>query len=265
MGSNSIQGKRIRISLGKQMRASPSFDCYGVWPNWDDYAEEVKAAIVGAAEVFYPSPLYEDIFRSLGKETYPRNYYAFLGNKIRQTSLFQFLGISHPRTRIYYGRNRLVRIGSDFPYPFVAKTPVGSSMGHGVYLIQGEAELANYLESHHPAYIQEYLPLSRDLRVVLIKGRVIHAYWRTHQPGEFRNNVAQGGMISFDAIPDEALHFAADAAGRCGFDEVGLDICHAHGRYYVIEANMVFGREGFRQAGLDFYEMLCVMEESGLL
>ena len=91
------------------------------------------------------------------------------------------------------------------------------------------------------------MPLSRDLRVVVIKGRVIHAYWRIHQPGEFRNNVAQGGTISFDAIPDEALHFAADAAARCGFDEVGLDICHARGRYYVIEANMVFGREGFRQ------------------
>jgi len=265
MDSDDIQAKRIRISLGKRMRASPSFRCYGVQPNWDDYAEEVKAAIMGAAEVFYPSPLYEDIFRSLGKETYPRNHAAFLGNKIRQTNLFQLLGIAHPRTRIYYGRNRPARICSDFPYPFVAKTPVGSSMGHGVYLIQSEVELANYLRNHLPAYIQEYFPLTRDLRVVLIRGRVVNAYWRIHQPGEFRNNVAQGGEISFDEIPDEALHFAADAAARCGFDEVGLDICHAHGRYYVIEANMVFGHEGFRQRGLDLYEILCDLEKSGLL
>ncbi len=265
MEPSGIQGKRVRISLGKRMRASPSFRCCGVRLNWDDYPDEVKAAIIDAAEVFYPSPLYEDIFQARGKETYPRNYYAFLGNKIRQTNLFQFLGISHPRTRIYYGRNRPARICGDFPYPFVAKTPVGSSMGQGVYLIQDEAELARYLERHHPAYIQEYLPLTRDLRVVVIKGRVVHAYWRIHQPGEFRNNVAQGGTISFDAIPDEALLFAADAAARCGFDEVGLDICHVNDRYYVIEANMVFGREGFRQAGLDFYEMLCDMEESGLL
>ncbi len=265
MDSDDIQAKPIRISLGKRMRASPSFRCYGVQPNWDDYAEEVKAAIMGAAEVFYPSSLYEDIFRSLGKETYPRNCAAFLGNKIRQTNLFQLLGIAHPRTRIYYGRNRPARICSDFPYPFVAKTPVGSSMGHGVYLVQGEAELANYLNSHHPAYIQEYFPLTRDLRVVLIRGRVVNAYWRIHPPGEFRNNVAQGGEISFDDIPDEAIHFAVEVVRKCGFDEVGLDICRVDGRFYVIEANMVFGLEGFRRRGLDPLEVLSDLEKDGLL
>jgi ribosomal protein S6--L-glutamate ligase len=255
----------VRVSLGKRMRVSPSFHCHGVRPNWDDYDEAVKEALLGADEIFYPSPLYEDVFRSFGKATYPQNYYAFLGNKIRQTNLFQLLGISHPRTRVYYGRNRLARICRDFPYPFVAKTPVGSSMGQGVYLIKCEAQLADYLMSHRPAYIQEFLPLSRDLRVVLIKRKVIHAYWRIHQPGEFRNNVAQGGAISFDDIPDEALHFATDVARRCEFDEAGLDICHAHGRYYVIEANMVFGLEGFRQRGLDVYDILCDLEREGLL
>ena len=265
MDSDGIQAKRVRISLGKRMRASPSFRCCGVQPNWDDYPGDVKRAIVDAEEIFYPSPLYEDIFRSLGKETYPRNYAAFLGNKIRQTNLFQLLGLAHPRTRIYYGRNRPARICSDFPYPFVAKTPVGSSMGHGVYLIQCEAELANYLNSHRPAYIQEYFPLTRDLRVVLIKGRVVNAYWRIHQPGEFRNNVAQGGEISFDDIPDEALDFAVEVAGKCGFDEVGLDICRVDGRFYVIEANMVFGLEGFRRRGLDLLEVLADLEKDGLL
>jgi ribosomal protein S6--L-glutamate ligase len=255
----------LRVSLGKRMRGCPSFHCHGVRPNWDDYDDEVKAELFDAAEVFYPSPLYEEVFRSLGKATHPQNYYAFLGNKIRQTNLFQLLGVSHPRTRVYYGRNRRPRICDDFSYPFVAKAPVGSSMGQGVFLIESEAQLADYLKNHRPAYIQEYLPLSRDLRVVLIKKRVIHAYWRIHQPDEFRNNVAQGGEISFDAIPDEALHFAAEVARRCGFGEVGLDICHAHGRYYVIEANMVFGLEGFRQRGLDVYGILCALEREGLL
>jgi ribosomal protein S6--L-glutamate ligase len=255
----------MRMSLGKRMRASPSFRCCGVLPNWDDYPSEVKEAIAGAHEIFYPSVLYESMFDALGKRTYPRNYYTFLGNKIRQTSLFQLLEISHPRTRVYFGRNRLARICSDFPYPFIAKTPVGSSMGQGVFLIQGEAELESYLASHRPAYIQEHLPIDRDLRVVLIKERVIHAYWRIHQPGEFRNNVAQGGRISFDPIPDEALRFASEVAGRCGFEEVGLDICRANGRYYVIEANMVFGLEGFRQKDLDIYSILRDLERNGLL
>ncbi len=255
----------VRVSLGKRMRASSSFDCHGVLPNWDDYPCRVKEAIAEAHEVFYPSSLFETMFQALGKNTFPRNYYDFLGNKIRQTCLFQLLGIPHPRTRLYYGRNRLIRISKDFPYPFIAKTPLGSSMGQGVFLIQCEADLGAYLNGHHPAYIQEYLSIDRDLRVVLIKGRVVHAYWRIHRSGEFRNNVSQGGRISFDHIPGEALHFAIDVARRCEFDEVGLDICRTNGRYYVIEANMVFGLQGFRQRNLDIYCILRDLEKDGLL
>lgn len=265
MEPDGLEGKRVRVSLGKRMRRVPLFACWGVKPNWDDYPMAVREAILEAAEVFYPSHLYEDLLQSLGKTTFPRNYYAFLGNKIRQTSLFQLLEIPHPRTRIYYGRERQARICADFPYPFIAKAPVGSSMGEGVFLIQREAELAEYLRCTCPAYIQEYLPLERDLRVVLIKGRVIHAYWRSHRSGEFRNNVSQGGSISFEGIPEEALAFAADVAARCGFEEVGLDICEVHSGYCVIEANMVFGLEGFRQKGLDLHQIFEDLEREGIL
>jgi ribosomal protein S6--L-glutamate ligase len=234
-------------------------------PNWVDYQPKVKQAIRDADEICYPTTLYEDIFRSLGKRVFPRNYYRFVGNKIRQTALFQFLGISHPRTRLYYGSNRVERITKDFSCPFIAKTPIGSSKGFGVYLIENEEGLIKYLDRHLPAYIQEYLPVDRDLRAVVIAGQVINAYWRIHRSGEFRNNVAQGADISYENIPEEALNFALEVAARCRFDEVGLDLCRFDGRYYVIEANMVFGLEGFRLAGLDPYEILARLDREGML
>ena len=260
-----MEGKKPRVSLGKRLRSCASFDCPGVLPNWEDYPKEVQEVIREAGEVFYPSSLYDDLFRSLGKKVFPRNYYHFLGNKIRQTDLFELLEVSHPRTRLYYGRHRKARILADFSFPFVGKTPVGSSQGAGVYLIGEEQGLDRYLEGHRPAYIQEFLPIDRDLRVVLVGGRVMHAYWRMHPPGEFRNNVSLGGRISFEEIPEDALEFARDVAARCGFDDVGLDVCHAQGRYYVIEANMVFGFEGFRAAGLDFYDLLARLDDEGVL
>lgn len=245
-----------KVSLGKRLRSCSSFVCLGVEPNWEDFGPEARDIIVQARQLFYVSPLYEDLFRSLGKQVFPRNYYRFMGNKIRQTNLFQFLGISHPRTRVYYGRDRVRRIGEDFQYPLIGKTPVGSSKGRGVWLIRGEEELDCYLENHHPAYIQEYLRMDRDLRVVLIAGEVVHAYWRIQRSGEFRNNVYQGATVSHEDIPQDALDFAGDVACRCRFDEVGLDVCRVDGRYYVLEANMVYGLEGFRQAGLDIYALL---------
>jgi ribosomal protein S6--L-glutamate ligase len=123
-------------------------------------------------------------------------------------------------------------------------------------LIRNEWDLSKYLETHRPAYVQEYLPIGRDLRVVVLRGEVIHAYWRIQLRGEFRCNVARGAAISFDDIPEDGLAFARDVAHRCGFDEVGMDICHARGRYYILEANMVFGLEGFRQAGIDIHDHL---------
>ena len=260
-----MTGKGLQVSLGKRLRFCPSFTCLGVRTNWTDYAAEARETICLADEVYYSTQLYEDLFRSLGKKVFPRNYYRFVGNKIRQTNLFQYLGISHPRTRLYYGRNRAKRIGSDFEFPFVAKNPVGSSKGLGVWLLKTEADLACYLEGHHPAYIQEYLAIDRDLRVVLIGGEVVHAYWRIPKPGEFRNNVFQGASISYEGIPPDALEFARDVARRCRFDEVGLDVCCARERYYVLEANMVFGLEGFKQMGLEIYEIFERMDREGRL
>jgi ribosomal protein S6--L-glutamate ligase len=237
----------------------------GVRTNWEDYPEEVREAFLKATRVYYPSVLYEELCRTLGKETFPRNYYRFMGNKILQTQLFQLLEVPHPRTRLYYGRKRLERIKDAFPYPLVAKTPLGSSKGKGVYLVDNDTELQDYLDDHRPAYIQEYLPIDRDLRVVLIGGRVVHAYWRIRCPGEFRDNVARGATISFENVPAEGLRFALDVARKCSFDEVGMDICRVDGRYFILEANMVYGLEGFRQAGLDLCAALGKMLDDGLI
>lgn len=243
------------ISLGKRLRKS-SIPCVGICPNWCDFPEEVKRALMTAATICYPGPVYEEVFQAAGKSIFPKNYYHFLGNKIAQTNLFQLLEIPHPRTGIYYGRNQSERICNDFRFPFVGKTPVGSSRGEGVFLIRDPGDLLKYLDNHNPAYVQEYFPIDRDLRVVVITGKVIHAYWRVHRKGDFRNNVAQGGAISFDGIPAEALEFGRKVAAECGFDEVGLDICEYGGKYYVLEANMVFGLEGFRKKGMDIYGII---------
>lgn len=252
------------LALGKRLRSSKSIRSVGVRANWEDYPLEVQHAIREANAVFYPSTLYEEVLQSLGKRTYPRNYYAFMGNKILQTQLFQLLEISHPRTRLYYGRHPLSRIVADFDYPFLVKAPMGSSKGEGVHRIVGEADLLPCLERYRPVYVQELLPIDRDLRVVLLHGGVAHAYWRIQSPGEFRCNVARGATISFRDIPGDGLEFASDVARRCGFDEVGLDVCRAYGRWFVLEANMVFGLEGFRQACLNIHEKIRLAAEESM-
>jgi ribosomal protein S6--L-glutamate ligase len=245
-----------KVVLGKRLRGSGELTPLGVRPNVEDYSEAELDLLRAADTVYYPSGLYEAVFLALGKRVFPANSHAFLGDKIRQTALFTFLNIPHPRTRIYYGPGKAGRILRDFPLPFVAKVPRGSSQGRGVFLIRNAADLTRYLERASPAYIQEYLAIDRDLRVVVLDGKVLHSYWRIARPGEFRTNVTQGATISLEGIPLDGLQFAERVAERCGFGEAGLDICSVGGRYLVLEANMMYGLQGFAAVNLDVYSLI---------
>jgi ribosomal protein S6--L-glutamate ligase len=245
-----------KVVLGKRLRGSGELTPLGVRPNVDDYSEAELDRLRAAATVYYPSSLYEAVFLALGKRVFPANSYSFLGDKIKQTALFTLLDIPHPHTRIYYGGRKTERILQDFPLPFIAKIPRGSSQGRGVFLIRTAADLTRYLERTSPAYIQEYLAIERDLRVVVLDGHVLHAYWRIARAGEFRTNVTQGATISVEGIPRDALRFAEGVAGRCGFGEAGLDVCPVDGRYLVLEANMMYGLQGFTAANLDVYGLI---------
>ena len=183
-------------------------------------------------------------------------------DKIKQSALFELLNIPHPRTRVYYGKRQKKAIIDHFEFPFIGKIPRGSALGRGVYLIRNASELGDYLTLTDVAYIQEYLPVNRDIRVVVIGQRVVHAYWRIAAQNEFRCNLALGGRICLDAVPQEAMDLALRTARSCRWDDVGIDICQHAGRYYVFEANMKYGKEGFRHAGLDYFRMMEVMIEN---
>jgi ribosomal protein S6--L-glutamate ligase len=148
------------------------------------------------------------------------------------------------------------RIPADFSFPLVAKVPRGSALGKGVFLIRDRDELAVYCRQTRAAYIQEYLPVACDMRVVVIGTRAVHAYWRVASPGEFRSNLAAGGRIRLDPVPEAAIELACHTARVCGWNDVGLDIYSYQGRLGVFEANMKYGLEGFRQAGIDFDLMM---------
>jgi ribosomal protein S6--L-glutamate ligase len=136
-------------------------------------------------------------------------------------------------------------------------------MGRGVFIIRNIDDLQRYTQKTHVAYIQEYLPIDRDMRVVVIGNRVVHAYWRIAPDGDFRTNVAVGGTVSFDPVPSAARELALETARKCRWNDVGIDICEYAGHYYVIEANMKYGKEGFRQAGIDYFHLMETLIENG--
>lgn len=252
------------VALEKRLRHCRNVITIGVRTNFRDYTEEEKELIRQADKIYYPSVFYADLFDAMGKPIFPSYHtYKCVQDKIKQTALFDLLKIPHPRTRVFYRRRRIPNILEQFSFPFIAKVPRGSALGRGVFLIRDMADLTEYSENTSVAYIQEYLPIDRDIRVVVIGSRAVHAYWRIAPAGEFRSNISAGGTVSLDPVPDGAVALACRTARACGWNDVGIDICCHDGKYYVLEANMKYGREGFRSAGIDYIRLMESLIENG--
>ena len=254
------------IALEHRLRRCRNVRTLGVRTNFVDYSDDEIRAIRQAPKIYYPSVFYADLFDAMGKPLFPSYHtYKCVQDKIKQTALFYLLDIPHPCTRVFYGKRRLEKIVRVFTFPLIAKIPRGSALGRGVFLVQNEEELAAYLRLSPVAYIQEYLALDRDIRVVVIGDRVVHAYWRLAAQGEYRSNVAAGGTISLEKVPEKVLTLALHTARACGWDDVGIDICAHQGRFLVLEANMKYGKEGFRRAGIDYFKMMEEMIDNGAI
>ncbi len=90
----------------------------------------------------------------------------------------------------------------------------------------------------HGLLVQELLPPpSYDLRVLVACGEVVGAISRQPAPGEWRTNVALGG-IRIPAIPSaNAARIAVSAAAAIGADLVGVDLLPSPNGYVVLELN----------------------------
>jgi ribosomal protein S6--L-glutamate ligase len=229
----------------------------GVHTNFNEYPPDDRDEIRKADIIYYPTTFYADLFNSIGKRTFPSYHtYKCVQDKIKQTALFDLIGIPHPRTRVFYGKRQKLAITRHFEFPFIAKIARGSARGRGVFMIRDRESLERYSEQNPVAYIQDYLPIDRDMRIVVIGRRVVHAYWRIAPEADFRSNVSLGASICLDPVPDAALELAAQTARACGWDDVGIDICRWNGEFHVLEANMKYGKEGFRKAGIDYSRLM---------
>ena len=256
-GNPDLQNQ-AQVAIGARLRQCRQILTLGFRPNFADYTRQEQQALLSARRILYPTAFYAGLFHAMGKPTFPSFHtYTFAMDKIRQSAMFQMCGIPHPRTRIFYGPRQKKTILEHFFFPFIAKIPRGSARGLGVFLIQNQTDLAAYLTHTGPAYIQEYLPIKQDMRIIVIGKKIVLAYWRIAQDETFKTNLAQGGTICFDRLPRSALDLALWTAKKCAWDDVGIDIVMSNGRFFVLEGNMKYGTKGFQKAGINYKQMLC--------
>ncbi len=166
-------------------------------------------------------------------------------DKVEMTRAFTALAPAHvPFTLIEANSAEgAERVWDAMPLPFVAKIP-RSSEGAGVFLIEDRAGWRDYCALSPVLYAQEYLPIDRDMRVVVIGTEVLGGYWRLQPEGGFHNTLARGGRNLSEPLPAAALELVSRLALGLGIDHGGFDIAWVNGHPYVLEFNRLFGNRG---------------------
>lgn len=140
-------------------------------------------------------------------------------------------------------------------FPVVVKKLKGTR-GAGVVLCQDRAQfddLANLLDGSSPGadfIFQQYIKAShgRDVRVLVIGGRIVAAMERRATDGGFKSNISLGGSaLPFTPTPEMA-ELALKVARELDLDIAGIDILFDENGYRICEANSSPGFQGLERA-----------------
>lgn len=206
-----------------------------------------QAELAGADWVLFPEHWQLNaLIYGMGCRVFPSQASYLIGhNKIEMTRAFQAIVPENiPTTHILANTPaNAERLWQEMLLPFVAKQ-AKSSMGEGVWLIEEREQWLTYLEKVDTLYVQEWLPINRDIRVVVVGDQVLAAYWRLQSDYSFHNNVARGGSVDYSPVPGPALELALRVARTLSVDHAGFDIAMVGDRPYLLEFNRLFGNQG---------------------
>jgi gamma-F420-2:alpha-L-glutamate ligase len=151
-------------------------------------------------------------------------------------------------------------------FPVVVKTLKGTG-GKGVVLCQDRNQfddLANLLDGASAGadfLFQRYIKAShgRDVRVLVIDGKVVAAMERRSKDGGFKSNIALGGVGRPFNPSAEMAELALKVAHELKLDIAGIDILFDEAGYRICEANSAPGFQGLERAcAIDVPEIIFV-------
>nr|WP_024967577.1 30S ribosomal protein S6--L-glutamate ligase [Pantoea sp. IMH] len=224
---------------------------------------------IGPATTFYGTAVLRQ-FEMCG--SYPLNESVAITrarDKLRSLQLLARQGIAMPVTGFAHSpddtRDLIEMVGGA---PLVVKLLEGTQ-GIGVVLAETRQAAESVIEAFRGLnahiLVQEYIKEAqgRDIRCLVIGGKVVAAIERQAKEGDFRSNLHRGGTARHVEITDDERQIAVTAAATLGLDVAGVDILRAHRGPLVMEVNASPGLEGVEKAtGLDIAAMMIAWIEA---
>lgn len=182
-----------------------------------------------------------------------------VSDKLHTLQTLNRSGLPIPRTMLGTFPIDIDLVERELGFPVIVKTLKGTR-GAGVLKCEDRSQfedLAGLLESAEAKadfILQRYVRAShgRDVRVLVVGGRVLAAMERRSLTGGFKSNVSLGGVGVAYNPPQEMAELAVQAADVLELDITGIDILFDEDGYRICEANSAPGFQGLERAtGMD--------------
>ncbi len=214
------------------------------------FIAEVKRKKIDVLIGNIPATAYET-FREIARELPNVRFIPSLDsqfcNKSKEnvTHFCEKYRLAAPKTHIFYEPEKAFSFLKKTTYPKIIKRSYGPSNygGYFVHKVDNESEAKTLLQTkqYFPAYIQDFIPMVADIRVMVIGHQPVCAFWRRPTDGGWLTNTSQGGSMDYAAVPDEALQLAVDSSKAAKAEYWACDIAVSHDdQYRILECATAF-------------------------
>jgi len=138
-------------------------------------------------------------------------------------------------------------------YPFIIK-PFEGTQGRGIMLLDTQYALSSAIDAmcdlRQDYIVQPFIAeaAGRDIRALVIGGKLVGAMQRKAREGEFRANIHRGGEGTLIELDAEYEDIALEATAAMQLDVAGVDILQSKNGPLVLEVNPSPGFEGLERA-----------------
>ena len=221
------------------------------WKNDKDrFVKEVRRKKIDILIGNIPATAYEtfrEIARELPHVQFIPSMDTQFSNKSKEnvTRFAWKYDIPIPKTYIYYDKQKAEKFIDKTEFPKIIKKSYGPSNygGYFVHKVDSAQEAHNLLaqKKYHPAYFQDFVPMSADVRVMLIGHKPVCAFWRRPPEGEWLTNTSQGGSMDYMDVPKELLDLAVQVSKNANAEYWACDIAVGEdGKYRILECATAF-------------------------
>lgn len=221
------------------------------WKNDKDrFVREVKSKKIDILIGNIPATAYEtfrEIARALPDVQFIPSLDTQFSNKSKEnvTRFAWKYDVPIPKTYIFYDKSKASQFIDDTEFPKIIKKSYGPSNygGYFVHKVDSKQEAHSLLaqKKYHPVYMQDFVLMEADVRVMLIGHKPVCAFWRRAPEGEWLTNTSQGGSMDYMNVPKELLDLSVQVSKAAKAEYWACDIAvGADGKYRILECATAF-------------------------